>query len=141
MQTKQYLRQAYRLNELIEGNKKELAELKAMATSIPSVDYSKDVVQTSKEANASFTKIINKALELERMIHEDTEKMLCLKIEIRRTIDTVEDNEEKLLLRLRYLNFMHWDEVCEAMSISPRTAHRIHGVALKHVKIFNVGTC
>ena len=118
---------------MIEGNKKELAELKLMSTTIPSIDYSKDVVQTSKDADASFTKIINKALELERLIHEDTEKMLCLKIEIRKTIDTVEDNEEKLLLRLRYLNFMQWDDVCDMMGISPRTAHRIHGSALLHV--------
>ena len=133
MQVKQYLRQAYRLNELIEGNKKELEELKLMSTTIPSIDYSKDVVQTSKEADASFTKIIHKALELERLIHEDTEKMICLKIEIRKTIDSVQDNEEKLLLRLRYLNFMQWDDVCDIMNISPRTAHRIHGSALMHV--------
>lgn len=135
MQVKQYLRRAYRLNELIEGNRKELAELKVMSTSIPSIDYAKDVVQTSKEANASFTKIINKALELERMIHEDTERMICLKIEIRQAIDTVEDNEEKLLLRLRYLNFMHWDEVCDEMNVSLKTAHRIHGRALNNVKV------
>ena len=140
MHTKQYLKQAYRLNELIEANKKELAELKVMSTTIPSIDYSKDVVQTSKDNEASYAKIIAKVVELERIINEDIEKMLVLKIQIRRTIDTVEDNEEKLLLRLRYLNFMHWNEVCDEMNVSPRTAHRIHGEALQHVKIFKVGT-
>ena len=134
MQSKDYLRQAYRLDELIDSNKLELAELNELKTNIASTDYSKDRVQTSCDNEAAFAKIIEKIIELERIIDSDTEKLISLKIDIRKTIDCIEDNEEKLLLRLRYLNFLHWEEVCDRMDISLRKAHRLHDKGLEDVK-------
>lgn len=135
MQSKQYLKQAYRLNELIRCNQKELDELHELSTSLPATDYSKDKVQTSLPGDAGYTNIIAKIDELERVIKEDIEKLLSLKLEIRNVINSVQDNDEKLLLNLRYLNFMSWDEVCFEMSVSMRTAHRIHSMALQSVEV------
>ena len=135
MQTKQYLKQAYRLNELIQCNQKELVELRLLSDTIPGIDYSKDKVQTSCSGDAGYTNIILKIIELETAIKEDIEKLLSLKIEIRTVINEVVDNEEKLLLKLRYLNFLSWEDVCFEMSVSMRTAHRIHSSALRSVKV------
>lgn len=135
MQAKQYLKQAYRLNELIQCNQQELADLRLLSDSLPGTDYSKDRVQTSPSSDAGFTNIVVKMIELENAINADIETMLSLKLEIRTVINAVQDNEEKLLLKLRYLNFMSWDDVCEEMSVSARTAHRIHSAALAHVKV------
>lgn len=135
MQAKQYLKQAYRLNELIQCNKQELDDLHLLSNSIPGIDYSKDKVQNSSSGDAGFTNIVMKIIDLEKAINADIEKMLSLKLEIRTVINSVKDNEEKLLLNLRYLNFLSWDDVCSEMNVSMRTAHRIHSTALAHVKV------
>lgn len=135
MNAKQYLKQAYRLNELIESNKKELEDLRLIASSVPGIDYSKERVQSSPAGDAGFTRIISKVIELEQAINDDTERMLSLKLEIRETINSLNDNDEKLLLRYRYLNFMQWDDICDSMKVSMRTAHRIHASALNNIII------
>lgn len=135
MQAKQYLKQAYRLNELIQTNQKELDELNELSASLPGIDYSKDRVQTSVSSDAGYTKIVDKIIELEKAIKSDIEKLLSLKLEIRTVINEVADNEEKLLLKHRYLNFMSWDDICYEMHISERTVHRIHASALRNVVV------
>lgn len=135
MQAKQYLKQAYRLNELIQCNKQELDDLRCLSSSLPGIDYSKDRVQTSPSGDAGFTNIVAKIIELENAINADIEKMLSLKLEIRTVINAVQDNEERLLLMCRYLNFMSWDDVCDEMNVSMRTAHRIHAAALANVQV------
>lgn len=135
MQAKDYLAQNYRLNELIQSNKQELANLRYLSDDIPGIDYSKDRVQTSPSCEASFTKIVAKIIDLENAINDDIEKLLSLKLEIRTVINAVKDNEERLLLKHRYLNFLSWDDICENMNVSMRTAHRIHAAALANVKV------
>lgn len=135
MHAKQYLKQAYRLNELIQCNKQELADLRLLSDNISGIDYSKDRVQISPTNEAGFTKIVAKIVELEKAINDDIEKMLSLKLEIRTTINKVQDNDEKLLLKHRYLNFLSWEDICDEMNISIRTAFRIHSNALNHVQV------
>jgi len=135
MQTKTYLKQAYRLNELIQSDQQELEDLRLLAGSVPGIDYSKDKVQSSPSGDAGFTNIVMKIIELEAAINNDIERLLALKLEIRETINAVQDNEERLLLKYRYLNFMSWEDVCSYMQVSMRTAHRIHKSALENVKV------
>lgn len=135
MQAKQYLKQAYRLNELIQCYQQELEDLRLLASSVPGIDYSKDRVQTSPSGDAGFTNIVMKIIELENAINADTEKMLSLKLEIRNVISNVQDNEERLILHKRYLNFETWEQICDSLDLSLRTVQRIHANALTNVKV------
>ena len=135
MQAKDYLRQAYRLNELIQSNKSELDELRMLSENVSGIDLTKEPSSRSSSGDAGFAKIIMKIIDLENAINDDINELLSLKLEIRTTINTVKDNDEKLLLKLRYLNFMQWENICDEMSVSVRTAHRIHADALKHIVI------
>lgn len=135
MNAKQYLKQAYRLNELIQCNQQELDDLRVLASSVPGIDYSKDRVQTSPSGDAGFTNIVMKIIELENAITADTEKMLSLKLEIRNVISNVQDNEERLILHKRYLNFETWEQICDSLDLSLRTVQRIHANALTNVKV------
>ena len=135
MNVKEYLNQARCLNELIRSNEKEIADLRLSLSSISGIDYSKDRVQTTKQNDASFVNLIAKILEFEDVIKADIEKLLSLKLEIRNVIDSVKDNEQRLILRCRYLNCMKWDEICEEIGVSDRTAHRIHKNALENIKL------
>ena len=135
MQAKEYLKQAYRLNELIQCDQQELDELRVLSRSLSGTDYSKDRVQTSPSTDAGYTKIVHKMMVLEDAINTEIENMLSLKLEIRTVINAVQDNEEKLLLKYRYLNFLSWEKICDEMNISMRTAHRIHVEALANVVV------
>lgn len=138
MNAKQYLKQAYRLNELIKSNQEELSALRESASCIPGIDYSKDKVQSSKSSgDAGFVNTITKIIELENSINHDIAMCINLKNEIRTVINDVHDADEKLLLRLRYINFNTWEEICDKLDISLRTVHRIHAAALDNVIVPN----
>lgn len=134
-ETKRYLNQAYRLNELIQSDKDELNDLEQLKDSIPGIDYSKDKVQVSPTNEASYAKIIAKIDNLVRVIHADIENLLDLKLEIRTVISNVRKNDHRLVLQLRYLNFYKWSKIAEVMNVSERTAIRIHDDAIRKVKV------
>ena len=73
--------------------------------------------------------------ELKNEINAEINRIVSLKLEIRSVINAVQDHDERLLLKYRYLNFMQWDDICEHMQVSMRTAHRIHAAALANVQI------
>lgn len=131
----QYLRQAYRLDELIKSNQEELKNLREQAVTIGAIDYAKEKVQSSPNADAPFSKTVMKIIELEESIQADIDKLFNLKLEIRTAINDMDDADEKLLLRHRYLNFLQWDEICDEMHLSMRSVFRIHMSALKNIKV------
>ena len=133
MQAKMYLSKAYRVDQLIQSNRDEIKALNELKTSISGTDTSRDVVQTSPSGDASYTRIVERIDELERIIEEDVERLLKLKLEIKSVIDSVPDDTERLLLHLRYLQFLTFDKISESMYITTRHIHRIHARALKSV--------
>lgn len=135
MTAKEYLQQAYRLNELIASDEREKAALQELLTSLPSQDASKDIVSASKDNSASFTKIVEKIADLDNQINEEIERLVALKTEIRNVINAVPDNDERLCLRLRYIEFLTWEQVAEKMNYERRQVFRLHGNALNHVKV------
>ena len=55
--------------------------------------------------------------------------------EIEDAIETVEDMQERELLRLRYLRGMRWEAVAERIGYTERRMHQLHGLALEHLSI------
>lgn len=135
MTSKEYLQQAYRLDELIESDKKERDALRELSTSLASQDTSRDVVMHSGSSAASFTKIVDKIADLEAKINEEIEQYIALKADIRSVIDAVSDKDEKLCLRYRYIEFLNWEQIAEKMNYSLSQTTRIHGRALQSVII------
>lgn len=135
MTAKQYLRQAYRLNELINSDLEELAQLKALSTSISSPNLSGMPSSSTRNTEPSFVKCINKIVDLEKIINDEIDRFVELKKEIREVINNVPDPDERLVLRLRYIEFLKWEAVASSMGLSLKQVHRIHASALMNVKI------
>lgn len=55
--------------------------------------------------------------------------------EIRETINKLKNDEEKEALERHYIQSQSWERIAERMGISRITAIRIHGKALKNLKI------
>lgn len=130
---KQYLKQAYKLNERIESDKIELENLRSLSTSIAG-DMTQEKVQSSASGDKTLN-IICAIVDLEDEIKNEIEKLIRLKKQIRDVINKVEDVDEMLVLKYRYLMFLQWDEICEKMNYSKRQMYRIHYSALEHVKV------
>ncbi len=131
----EFLRQAYRLDELIKSNQEELNKLREQVVTISAINYAKEKIQSSPQSEALFSRTIMKIIDLEESIQADIDKLFNLKLEIRTAINNVENTDERLLLRCRYLNFLKWDEICEEMHLSMRTVFRIHMSALQNIVV------
>lgn len=70
MTNKEYLRQAYRLDQKINSDIEEVARLREMAGSISSPVLG-DKVQTSRSGDAPFVRSIEKILLLEEKINRE----------------------------------------------------------------------
>ena len=69
---------------------------------------------------------------MEHKINSEIDRLVDLKSEISEAIDDVEDVDERLLLRYRYLGGHTWEEIGCALGVSNRTIHRLHSSALQH---------
>lgn len=129
MTAKEYLSKAYRLNEKIESNLRLIERLRNMATNI-TVNLSEKVNggKTGSRANT-----IEKIVDLQKKVNEEIDSLVDMFCEIRQTIESLCDEDEKLLLTLRYVEFMKWEEIMDEMHFSKRRVMQIHEKALKDV--------
>ena len=130
MTAKEYLKQAYRLNERIDAHIRELEELRNMSTRIQGASYEEHFSGT-RNTDAPFVKLIGKIMDMEVRINSEIGCLMDLKVEMDKAIEKVEDIEEQLLLRYRYIDNMTWDDIANRLCVSSRTVHRIHSAALQ----------
>ncbi|GFH40250.1 DUF1492 domain-containing protein [Lactococcus insecticola] len=141
MTPKEYLKQADRLNERINSLLTEVDELRALSFSVPTTRF-RERVQTTRSNEASFVRCLTKIAKLEDKINKEIDHLIDLKIEIGEAIERVNNTEERILLRYRYVNSYSWDKIYVLMNRSKSGTHRIHSQALHHFQVPNskVGT-
>lgn len=129
---KDYLSQAFRLDQRISSKLDQLAALRGLATkataSLPTEDVGNSI------QNGPGEKAIGKIHELENEIEADIDRLVNLKHEIIGVINSVEQPEYHLVLELRYLSFLPWEAIAERMNYSYRQIHRVHGQALDSIE-------
>lgn len=50
-------------------------------------------------------------------------------------IEKIKSENQKDVLKHRYIDLMSWKEICDSMNYSWKQAHRIHNDALEHIDI------
>ena len=132
MTAKEYLQQAYRLDQKISSDLEEVASLREMAISVSSPQLA-ERVQTSGNTDASFVRALEKIMNLEERINKEIDLLMELKKEIRIVITTVEDTDERMVLKYRYVHNYTWEQIGNELHADARTVRRWHGKALQHV--------
>ena len=132
MTNKEYLRQAYRLDQKINSDIEEVARLREMAGSISSPVLG-DKVQTSRSGDAPFVRSIEKILLLEEKINREIDMLVDLKSQMRDVIAAVPDTDERMVLRYRYIHNLTWEQIGNELNADKSTIRRWHGSALTHV--------
>lgn len=73
--------------------------------------------------------------ELDRELHDLVEQKIAIRLEIGRKIEAMPNETESLLLRLRYIQGMSFENIAVEMGYTYRHTTRIHGDALKNFKM------
>lgn len=134
MTTKQYLNQAYRLEQRIRLHKERLEELRYLLGSVGSPGFGEHY-NPNRNTEAPFMNSLYKIMELEEKVSEELELLLQLQVEIQGVIDELSDMDERLVLIYRYLKNMSWSQIGDQLYVDERTVRRWHNRALSHVKI------
>ena len=139
MTAKEYLRQAYRLNEKIDADLEELSRLRSLSTSISSPNLSGMPSSGSRNNDPAFARAIMKIIDFEKKIDADIDRYVDLKKEIRQRISKIENVNERLVLQYRYSNFDTWEQIAEKMNFTVQWVHELHKRALHSFsKMYNL---
>lgn len=134
MTPKEYLKQWYRLDNMIGSDLEELTRLRSLSVSLSSPALGSEPNPT-RSTEAGFVRSILKITELEDKIGAELDKMALLKEQIRNTIDTVTNRDERMVLRYRYIHNMTWYQIADEMTADESTVRRWHSMALQHIRL------
>lgn len=130
---KNYLSQAFGLNQRIESKIDQIGVLNDLATKA-TVTYS-DMPKSPKRDGSRMEDAIIKIIDLEAEINQDMMKLVELKKDIIRRIKAVEGAELQTILELRYLSYMRWEEIAIELGYGIDNVYYLHRKALDNIKI------
>ena len=131
MTAKEYLSQAYRIDCLIKS-KLELAQYYYDTATKVNAALS-DMPSSATRNIHQMDDAIAKLMDLKAEINADICTLVELQIEIKETINRVNDMTYQTLLILRYLCFMPWEKIAERLGYERRYVLKLHNLALKKV--------
>lgn len=133
MNKKEYLRQVYLLDKRIKADMDEVVRLRELATSVSSLRYDREYVQTTRSIEAPFVKALIRVMDLEAKINMEITLLISLKEQILDVISKLESVDEQMILRYRYMSNMTWEDIGKELHAGVRTVIRWHGNALEHL--------
>lgn len=131
MTAKEYLSQAYRIDQRINAKLEQVDRLRALSRK-STVSYGGERVSHTRNV-ASMEDTIIRLMEAEERLNREIDRFVDTKREIQQTIDLVADADCRLLLEFRYLAMKRWIDVAGEMGICRAYANRLHEKALAMV--------
>lgn len=129
MTAKEYLNQAYRLDQRINSKIEQIQSLNDLATKCTAVLTG--MPHNPSATTSTMADAVGKIVDLQGEINCDIDKLVDLKREIIGAIKTVEDPESQTLLEKRYLCFMTWEQIAVDMCYTIHHLYKRHILALK----------
>ena len=120
MTVKEYLGQAYLLNQRIKSDTIELEELRIMAQTISSPGF-EEHYNATKNTDAPYIMTLEKMSDME------------LKEQIREIISQAEKPEHQMVLKYRYIHNLSWTKIGDKLCADGRTVQRWHKQALAKI--------
>lgn len=133
MTAKEYLNQAYRLDQRINSKLEQVMSLRDLTTKATAT--MSDMPGGGSRNVYKMQDIIGKIIDLENEINADIDQLVDLKREMVSAIKAVEDPEYQTLLELRYLCFKTWEQIAVDMQYSTRNIYKLHERAIRRIKV------
>ena len=132
MATKEYLSQAYRLDQRINSKIEQLKRWQDLAIKATST-WSK-TSSCSYENSHKMEDNMVKIIDLKNEINNDIDRLIDLKKDIMALINGVKNPEYQTLLELRYLCFKKWEQIALYMNCGVDNVYKMHQKALRSIK-------
>lgn len=131
MTAKEYLGQAYRLDQRINSKLQQVDSLRSLTQKI-TASYDGEVVSHTRNVTSLQDTII-RLMEAEEELNRQIDELVDLKMDIARLIDQVHNESFRLILEKRYLCFRQWDQIAAEMHYSRRWVLNKHDRAVEVV--------
>lgn len=135
MTAKQYLRKMFYFHRTIIAKQKQIEELRLLAESTGAIRYDKDRVITSLPQAAGYEDKVAALVDMEHKLLEDIQELTEMYNEGWKMIDSLEDPMDRLILVMRYINHMRWEEIALELNYSVDHIYYRHRHALKKIRI------
>ena len=133
MTAKEYLGQAYRLDQRINSKLEQVLSLRDLTTKATAT--MSDMPGGGSRNVYKMQDIIAKIIDLENEINADIDQLVDLKREMVATIKSVTDPECQTLMELRFLCFKTWEQIAVDMNYGIDNVFKLHKKALACVVV------
>ena len=133
MTKKEYLSQAYRLDQRINSKLEQVESLNGLATKVSSTLTG--MPKNPNRATSTMADAVAKIIDLQEEINNDIDRLVDLKREMVTVIKAVVNKESQTLLELRYLCFRTWEQIAVDMGYNVRHVYRLHDEAVEKIII------
>ncbi len=128
MTKKEYLSQAYRLDQRINSKLEQISSLNQLATKCTSTLTG--MPRNSNHGTSTIAEAMSKIVDLQAEINDDIDHLVDLKRDMVRAIKAVGNTECQTLLELRYLCYKTWEQIAVDMGCNVRHVYRLHDEAV-----------
>ena len=132
MTAKEYLGQAYRLDQHINSKLQQIESLRSLTQRV-TVAYGGEVVSHTRNVT-SLQDTIARLTEAEEELNREIDRLVDLKIEIAGVISQVHNESYRLILEKRYLCFLSWDQIGTDLNYTHRWLLTKHDRAIDVVE-------
>jgi len=133
MTAKEYLEQAYRLDQRIQSKQEQIQSLNDLATRCTA--SMTGMPHNPNRGSSQMADTIGKIIDLQNLIAADMEELVDLKADLVATIKAVDSIDHQLILEKRYITGKSWPEIAVDLGYKMRRMYDIHEEALGKIKI------
>ena len=112
MTAKEYLGQAYHIDQRINSKIEQVAALRELSVNVSNI--LSDTPSSGTRNIRGNESVIVKIIDLENEINDDIDKLVDLKREIMESIKKVKNEDSQVILEKRYLCFKQWEQSTKA---------------------------
>lgn len=131
MTAREFLNQAYKLDQRINSKLEQLRTLNELALKVTGT-VSGMPHGTDRSSSGPADAIV-KIIDLQAEINYQVDELVDTKREIMHVIRSVEDTDCRLLLEMRYLCYRTWEQIAVDMGYCIDNVFRVHRKALRFV--------
>lgn len=118
--------------------KKELSQIREILVEIEATYHNVkashiDGMPKSNAIKDSIGNAIAKIENLRIIYNKKISELIDFQIKIENAIEKL-DAYERMLMRKRYIDGLKWEDICEEINCSWKTAHRLHSKILEKIK-------
>ena len=129
MNAKEYLSQAYRIDQRINSKLEQVMSLRTLLGKATGTLNGAPKAATPNPHSMEDT--ICKMVDMENEINADIDMLVDLKAKIMTCIKQIGNPEYQTLLELRYLCFKRWEDVAAELGYDLRYVYKLHDQALE----------